>query len=124
MLDANATIDKAAIQSLITSCAFHDLHSSNPSPSTFICSQNRINFTFGCATVQISLRRSGTLLSYDCPQFDHRGLFMDLDLDARLGYCPQPIQFPSPASQLLNQAIRSWSPNMQQAFTDTIRLTT
>jgi hypothetical protein len=83
MLDANEDLsDRGPLREFIVSCGLNDLHSRSPAPSTYIGSATRrIDFMFGCERVLRSLTQSGTLLYTDGPQSDHRGLFVDLQMD-------------------------------------------
>jgi hypothetical protein len=103
MLDANSTLlDDAELRLLQQTCDLHDLHIRDPAPSTFLgAATRRIDYMFGCSSVLDSLRDSGTLSYDDGPQSDHRGLFVDIDLQVLLGYSPPHSLFPSPASRML-----------------------
>jgi hypothetical protein len=83
MLDANEVLsDQGPLREFIVSCGLNDLHSRSPAPSTYIGSATRrIDFMFGCERVLRSLIQSGTLSYTDGPQSDHRGLFVDLQMD-------------------------------------------
>ena len=82
MLDANSTLDDAHLLSFLAQCGLHDLHFSNPVPSTFIGASNRrIDFIFGCDEVTRFVTRSGSLAYSDGPQSDHRSLYVDLSPD-------------------------------------------
>ena len=83
MLDANSTLESdRSFSDFVFSCGLHDLHSSDPAPSTFIGAENRrIDFMFGCDTVAQNLSRSGSLAYTEGPQSDHRSLFVDISPD-------------------------------------------
>jgi hypothetical protein len=82
MLDANSTLDDGNFQLFIAACGLHDLHSTDPAPSTYIGSSNRrIDFIFGCDEVTQYVTRSGSLSYTDGPQSDHRSLYVDLSPD-------------------------------------------
>jgi hypothetical protein len=83
MLDANSCIKSdRQFAEFAQACGLHDLHSSEPAPSTYIGSADRIiDFMFGCETVLQHLARSGTLSYIEGPQSDHRSLFVDLSSD-------------------------------------------
>jgi hypothetical protein len=80
MLDANSTLESdRSFSDFVSSCGLHDLHSSDPAPSTYLGAENRrIDFMFGCDTVVQNLSRSGSLAYTEGPQSDHRPLFVDL----------------------------------------------
>jgi hypothetical protein len=79
MLDANSTIEDRALSEFIISCGLHDLHSRDPSPSTYIgSSDHRIDFIFGCDEAMQLVICSGTLSYTDGPQSDHRSLYVDI----------------------------------------------
>ena len=91
MLDANATLADTSFSDFAASCSLVDLHSSDPAPSTYIGSDtSRIDYMFGCVSLQSHITRSGTLSYTEGPQSDHRGLFVDLSLDFLL-IPPAPI---------------------------------
>ena len=82
MLDANSTLDDPQLLDFLATCGLHDLHSNDPSPSTFIGSANRrIDFIFGCDEARRYVIRSGSLAYTEGPQSDHRSLFIDLSPD-------------------------------------------
>ena len=83
MLDANDILsDSGPLREFIVSCGLFDLHSRSPAPSTYIGSATRrIDFMFGCEQVLRSLSQSGTLSYTDEPQSNHRGLFVDLQMN-------------------------------------------
>jgi hypothetical protein len=80
MLDANATTESDIhLTSFIQACNLHDLHESNPAPSTFIGSASRrIDYMLACDTLRSYVIRSGTLAYSEGPQSDHRGLYIDV----------------------------------------------
>ena len=81
MLDANSVLaQESAFSATITQLQLHDLHKTDPAPSTYIGSPTRrIDYIFGCTRVLSSLVQAGSLLSYlNGPQSDHRGLFVDI----------------------------------------------
>ena len=83
MLDANATLDTDhRLASFLSECNLNDLHSAAPAPSTYIGAPARcIDFTFGCNMVKDYVVRSGTLAYSEGPQSDHRGLYINLQLN-------------------------------------------
>ena len=103
MMDANSTLhDDRELRDFLEHCDLHDLHAQDPAPSTYLGSPNRrIDFIFGSSDILRCLKQSGTLSYNDGPQSDHRGLYVDIDLHALLGYSLSPSAFPSPASRLL-----------------------
>jgi hypothetical protein len=79
MLDANSTLDDTHLQDFAAKCGLHDLHHSDPAPSTYIGSTNRrIDFIFGCDDARKYVIRSGSLAYTEGPQSDHRSLYVDL----------------------------------------------
>ena len=79
MLDANSTIDERDFSVFVASCGFHDLHSLDSPPSTYIGSADRrIDFIFGCDEALQHVIRSGTLAYTEGPQSDHRSLYVDI----------------------------------------------
>ena len=83
MMDANATLSSDPhLSEFMESCMLSDLHEWDPALSTFIGAPNqRIDFILGCDQIKSSLRHSGTLAYTEGPQSDHRGLFVDLDIN-------------------------------------------
>lgn len=72
--------DDVDLQNFSSQCYLLDLHSNNPSPSTYIGSSNRwIDHMFGCRKISDSMTSSGSLSYLEGPQSDHRGLFVDLN---------------------------------------------
>ena len=67
MLDANSCLKSDRhFAEFVQLCGLHDLHLSDPAPSTFIgAADRRIDFMFGCDTVLQHLARSGTLSYID-----------------------------------------------------------
>ena len=90
MMDSNAQIhEDQDLQRLQAECDLHDLHHTNPAPSTYIGSEaRRIDHMFGCSQLLKSVTRSGSLSYLDGPQSDHRGLFADINPNSTLG---QPL---------------------------------
>jgi hypothetical protein len=82
MLDANATLESDHhFLDTVNSLDLIDLHSANPAPSTYIGSSNRrIDYMFGCPKIKTVLSRHGSLAYFEGPHSDHRGLYVDLDL--------------------------------------------
>ncbi len=82
MIDANSTLDDPQLLHFLARCGLHDLHSTDPPPSTFIGSANRrIDFIFGCDEARRFVIRSGSLAYTEGPQSDHRSLYADLSAD-------------------------------------------
>jgi hypothetical protein len=81
MLDANSVLTQDTFfPDSMEKLHLHDLHQSDPAPSTYIGSSNRrIDYIFGCQKVLTSLDQAGTLSYLDGPQSDHRGIFVDLN---------------------------------------------
>ena len=88
MLDSNAQIqDDPDLQRLQTECDLHDLHQTNPAPSTYIGSESRrIDHMFGCSLLFQAVTRAASLSYLDGPQSDHRGLYVDVDPITLLGH--------------------------------------
>jgi hypothetical protein len=82
MMDSNGSLDDdSELQNLLKECDLTDLHHATPAPSTYIGSnQRRIDHILGCHHTTTALIASGSLSYLDGPQSDHRGLFVDLDL--------------------------------------------
>ena len=87
MLDANATTESDPhFSEFLETCSFSDFHERDPALSTFIGSDaRRIDYIFGCPQAFQYLDRSGTLAYNEGPQSDHRGLYVDLNLQAFVG---------------------------------------
>ena len=87
MLDANGTLEHdKALQDFRDFSGLVDLHRADPAPSTYIGSNNRrIDYMLGCHRVTEAISRQGSLAYNKGPQSDHRGLFVDLDLERLLG---------------------------------------
>jgi hypothetical protein len=86
MLDANSVLTQDTFfRDSMEKLHLHDLHQSDPAPSTYIGSSNRrIDYIFGCQKVLTSLDQAGTLSYLDGPQSDHRGIFVDLNTSTLL----------------------------------------
>ena len=83
MLDANSTIDTdQRFASFLSDHGLQDLHQHDPPPSTYIGSASRrIDYIFGSDTLLDYVARSGSLAYAEGPQSDHRGLYIDLQMD-------------------------------------------
>ena len=81
MLDSNGQLhDDIDLHQFAATCDLHDLHTSDPAPSTYIGSDHRrIDHMLGCSQTLAALTASGSLSYLDGPQSDHRGLFIDLN---------------------------------------------
>ncbi len=73
------------------------MHRSQPPPSTYIGAQaRRIDFIFGCERIATSCVRSGALAYSEGPQSDHRGLFVDLEINELCqSLTPQKMSIPT-----------------------------
>ena len=82
MLDSNGSLDDDDdLKTLLIDCELNDLHQQSPAPSTYIGANNRrIDHILGCHHTTTAMKASGSLSYIDGPQSDHRGLFVDLDL--------------------------------------------
>jgi hypothetical protein len=82
MIDANSVYNTETLfAEFLASCGLNDLHSSHPPPTTYIGAKaRRINYIFGCDRIATSCSRAGALAYTEGPQSDHRGLFVDLDI--------------------------------------------
>ena len=111
MLDANSTLDDDIFQIFLAACGLHDLHYTDPAPSTYIGSANRrIDFIFGCDEILPYVTRSGSLAYADGPQSDHRSLYIDIS--------PEFIE-PSPWHTILPSISRdlyTGNPDMVQKY--------
>jgi hypothetical protein len=115
MLDANSTLDDAHFQVFLATCGFHDLHSGDPAPSTYIGACNRrIDFIFGCDEAARYVTRGGSLAYADGPQSDHRSLYVDLS--------PEFITTPSWQSILSAKSrdLHTGNPDMVQKYHTTM----
>ena len=104
MMDSNGSLDEDTdLQQFISECDLTDLHASDPAPSTYIgSSHRRIDHIFGCCPqVCQSLTSSGSLSYIDGPQSDHRGLFVDLDLQQLLHRTTTPPAISTASSRFL-----------------------
>ena len=103
MMDSNGSLGKDTdLQQFISKCDLTDLHASDPAPSTYIgSSHRRIDHIFGCPQVCQSLTSSGSLSYIDGPQSDHRGLFVDLDLQQLLHRTTTPPAISTASSRFL-----------------------
>ena len=82
MLDANSTIQDCDLSLFVDSCGFHDVHSLDPAPSTYIgAADRRIDFIFACNEALPHITRCGTLAYMEGPQSDHRSLYVDISPD-------------------------------------------
>ncbi len=58
------------------------MHEGDPAPSTYIGSENRrLDFILGCRTIADHTTRAGMLSWSKGPQWDHRGLFVDISFN-------------------------------------------
>ena len=103
MLDANGTLENdRGLQDFRDFCGLVDLHRADPAPSTFIGSESRrIDYMLGCYLVAESVSRQGSLAYTEGPQSDHRGLYVDLDIERILG-AQTSASIERPSTRLLN----------------------
>ena len=80
MMDANSTIDDdRSFNEFVQECSLHDLHDTDPAPSTFIgAADRRIDYIFGCIHAKELVQCAGTLSYFEGPQSDHRAHFIDI----------------------------------------------
>jgi hypothetical protein len=119
MLDANASIEHdRSFRDFVDSHGLFDLHADNPAPSTFIGSEHRrIDYNLGCSRTKAALSRQGTLSYYEGSKSDHRGLYVDLDLQEIFGICPAQNPLPSAAQRHL----RSGHPELTERYLAAMR---
>ncbi|KAI2498315.1 hypothetical protein MHU86_16185 [Fragilaria crotonensis] len=100
MMDANATMETdSGFDSFLRTCNLVDLHQHSPAPSTYIgAASRRIDFMFGCLSVQQYVTRSGTLSYYEGPQSDHRGMYIDVCVNELFHHNSSKILPPSQRS--------------------------
>jgi hypothetical protein len=103
MMDSNGSLhDDQDLQRLLSECDLHDLHSKDPAPSTFIGSTNRrINHIFGCPQVLQAMQLAGSLSYLEGPQSDHRGLFVDINIQTLLHRNIEPLAISPSHSRFL-----------------------
>ena len=118
MLDANGTLaNDTSLQDFRDWCGLVDLHSSAPAPSTYIGSMNRrIDYMLGCARVVESMTRQGSLAYTEGPQSDHRGLYVDLDIERLMG-ANATTSIERPSTRLLH----SGNPELVATYLDGMR---
>ena len=87
MFDANEhLVEGQALDIFVKALNLHDMQGSDPAPSTYIGTDDRrLDYMFGCADVLKATAQQGTLAYSVGPASDHRGLFVDLDIQAILG---------------------------------------
>jgi hypothetical protein len=114
MMDSNGQVeDDHDIQNFLATCDLHDLHSSDPAPSTFIGHESRrIDHIFGCSITTQAMQTSGSLSYLEGPQSDHRGLFVDLDTEKILG---QKLSH-SPIAVSTLRPLKSGNPETVEAY--------
>jgi hypothetical protein len=102
-LDSNAQIqDDPDLPRLQSECDLHDLHQTNPAPSTYIGSESRrIDHMFGCSLLFQAVTRAASLSYLDGPQSDHRGLYVDVDPTTLLGHSLTKQELGPPNSRSL-----------------------
>ena len=118
MLDANSTlVEDSSLQTFVETSDLHDLHASDPAPSTYLLApERRLDYMFGCSKVRDTVKQSGSLSYYDGPQSDHRGLFVDLDLRTLLGYTPSPLTLLPSSARLL----KAGNPELVAIYIETV----
>jgi hypothetical protein len=97
MLDANSDYKSdTGFASFLATTGLSDLYRSQPPPSTYIGAQaRRIDYIFGCERIATSCIRSGALAYTEGPQSDHRGLFVDLEINELCqSLTPQKMSIP------------------------------
>ena len=111
MMDANSTIeDDRTVDEFVQECSLHDLHDTDPTPSTIIgAADRRIDYIFGCIHAKELVQRSGTLSYFEGPQSDHRALLIDIK-DPSLQHKPQA----SPISK--ECALHSGNPELVERY--------
>ena len=88
MMDSNGSLDDDTdLQKFISECDLTDLHESD--------------HIFGCPQVHLCITSSGTLAYTEGPQSDHRGLFVDLDLQQLLHRTTTPPALSTASSRFL-----------------------
>jgi hypothetical protein len=118
MMDANSdlTSDHHFLE-FTSRCNFHDLHSHDPSPSTYIGSPSRrIDYMLGCGKIKEYMHRAGTLSYVDGPQSDHRGLFVDLQIPGFSRYLTPQLM--SPAA---HRSLHTGNPELVSAYLSFIK---
>lgn len=99
MLDANEhLVEGRALDVFVKSLDLNDLQGNDPAPSTFIGKDNsRLDYMFGSTQVLQAMAQQGTLAYSVGPQSDHRGLFVDIDIETLLGENASNKNVPSTA---------------------------
>ena len=124
MLDSNGQLhDDQDLQHFAATCDLHDLHQSDPAPSTYIGSDHRrIDHMMGCSHTLASLRASGSLSYLDGPQSDHRGLYVDLDTSTLLDQLTTPLLIAAPNTRPLKagnpESIEAYTQSMLQYYAE------
>lgn len=118
MLDANSDLSNDySFSEFISECDLHDLHHSQPPPSTYIgSSHRRIDYILGCTNLLRFQKRSGSLSYFDGPHSDHRGIFVDLEIPELCSLLrPQNM---SPAS---HRALHTGNPELVSAYLEVVK---
>lgn len=118
MLDANSDLSNDySFSEFISECDLHDLHHSQPPPSTYIGSAHRrIDYILGCTNLLRFKQRSGSLSYYDGPHSDHRCIFVDLEIPELCSLLsPQKM---SPAS---HRALHTGNPELVSAYLEVVK---
>ena len=123
MMDANGTTETdKGLKELLAQCDLIDLHKVAPAPSTYIGSAaRRIDYIFGCPLVASTVTRQGSLAYTEGPQSDHRGIYVDLDIDALLGAMadqPMPYQRLRPLSSGNPKLVANYLVAMRKYYSD------
>ena len=118
MMDSNGQLhDDNDLKNFTIQCDLHDLHKSDPSPTTYIGTEDhRIDHILGCAQTLAALDASGSLSFLEGPQSDHRGLYVDLDTKTLLEQEVIPLQIEVAAKR----ALKSGNPELVELYNTTM----
>ena len=98
-------------------CDLEDLHQADPAPSTYIgAASRRIDFMLGCPRVASAVTRQGSLAYTEGPQSDHRGLYVDLDIERLLGAIPL-----NPMERSSTRLLNSGNPELVATYLEGMR---
>ncbi|KAI2511189.1 hypothetical protein MHU86_3154 [Fragilaria crotonensis] len=119
MIDANSTLESDnSFKEFVDSNDLHDLHHLDPAPSTFIGAKNRrLDYILGCTRTKEAVSRQGTLSYFEGPQSDHRGLYVDIDLNELFGISVDDL----PMTNASRRQLKGGNPETVQRYLASMR---
>ena len=120
-IDTNAGLDDSRVNNIVSAGNLCDILGSKhgiDSPPTFTNGSKTIDFFFGTTNVQRAVQACGYLPFNDGIRSDHRGLWLDLNLNF-FSYGPVPEM--TPATSRLSTTNQKWVQRMKEQITNHIK---